>query len=109
MSKLNLQEFITISYTAELKGVPERIQTSDPLLRSLAVNPYIIDSWSGLGWFPSPVRVSPALIAQHIEQRLFVPRAVRRSGAQTRQSSCPNPADRCHIPDNPTDREVPPC
>jgi hypothetical protein len=61
----------------EGNGTPGWIRTSGLLLRSLAVKPYIVDSWSRLGWFPSPVRVSPALIAQHNEQRLFVSGAFR--------------------------------
>ena len=75
-------------------GTPERIRTSDLLLRSLALTAYIVDSWSGLGWFPSPVRVSPALIAQHNEQRLFVPGALPDEHIRSHRADLASPIGR---------------
>ena len=89
-------------------GTPEWIRTTDLLLRSLAVKAYIVDSWSGLGRFPSPVRVSPALIAQHNEQRLFVPGAFRSGVVQSRRSSFMGTPGR-HVSDHLTVIGVLPC
>jgi hypothetical protein len=75
----------------------------------LAVKGYIVDSWRGLGWFPSRIRVSPALIAQHNEQRLFVPRVFRKRDLQTCEANHLIPDGRHQGSDDFTDAKVVPC
>ena len=67
-------------------GMPERIRTSDLLLRSFSLSGYIVDSFGGLLRFRRPVRVSSALIEPLSEPNSPIPVRCCRSPARGRRS-----------------------